>query len=681
MALESNEKIVKIICNMCAMGCGIDAHVKHGKVVQITEMAEHPHNRLCVKAKGMLEWLYSEERLTHPLQKDKGGWKKISWDQALGVISDKLVNIRDRYGAKALVLHQGVAFIGSHHEKLARRFADLYRTPNYTSGSTLCFYARLIGHNLTAGRHAAIPLFKNSNCMVLWGIEPEQCDHIQAAAIWDAKQRGAKLIVIDPRVTPMAKEADIYAQIRPGTDCALALALLNVIIGEDLYDKAFIERWTVGFAQLTEHTKQYTPERVQEITWVPAKTIRKLARTYATTKPAAVSQGIALDHCTNGVQTSRAIAILMAITGNFDVAGGNAYSTGLPQTNLRMAERVSMDEAIGAQYPMFTRFTRETTAKLVVDAILTREPYPIRALIVQGSNPALTWPNSNRVEEAFQKLDLLVVSDLFMTETAKLADVVLPAATFMEMKVLRDYGGPFMPLIVLGQQAIEPLGECIADWKLWAELGKIMGYGEYFPWNSDDELFETLLSNTNITLEQLKNSPGGIVYRPWEERKYLKKGFSTPSGKVEIYSELMEKHGYHPLPTFEEPAESPVSQPALAEKYPLILITGTRVKMFTHSQHRNISTLREMLPRALVEVHTQTAKNIGITDGDLVTIESPRGSIQLYAKLTNDIHPRVVSIQHGWSEANANILTDDKGHDPVSAFPGFKSVLCRITKG
>jgi anaerobic selenocysteine-containing dehydrogenase len=207
-----------------------------------------------------------------------------------------------------------------------------------------------------------------------------------------------------------------------------------------------------------------------------------------------------------------------------------------------------------------------------------------------------------------------------------------------------------------------------------------MGYGEYFTWEDEDEVFTTLLGPTNITVDQLKENPDGIFYSPSEEHKYLKDGFNTPSGKVEIYSELMEKHGYDPLPTFREPAESPVSKPQLVGKYPLILTTGERVIAFTHSQHRNVPMLRGRVPQPSLEINTITAKRLAINDGDLVTVESPRGSIQLKAKVTEDIHPKVVSIPHGWAEANANILTDDEGRDPISAYPGFRSVLCRALK-
>ena len=678
----SAEKIVKTVCNMCPNCCGIDVHVRDGKITRIVGMKEHPFRTLCVKARGIIDWVYSKERITSPLRKANGKWRKISWDEAFGVIADKLSRVREEYGAKALVVYLGQLFTATHVERMASRFCSIYGTPNYTTGASICFAARVIGHSLTFNHNtiAMIPSFQDTECILVWGSSPPQSSLLAAAAVLSAKKRGAKLIVIDPRSTSLAKKADIYAQIRPGTDCALALGLLNVIISEELYDKPFVDEWTVGFEKLVGHVENYTPEKVSEITWIPAETIRNIARVYATNKPATILQGVSLDHCTNGVQTSRAIATLVAVTGNFDMPGGNTYCSPLRQKSLRIKGKVSVTEAIGAEYPLFSRFIRETTSIPVADAIISGKPYPVKALMVQGSNPILTWPNTNKLKKAFEELELLVVIDIFMTKTAELADIILPAATFLEEKVLKDCFYTGLPLIVRGDKAIDPPGNCLSDWKIWSELGRNMGFEEYFPWKDEDELFEYLLEPTNITLDQLRKSPGGVFYWPREQKRYLKEGFNTPSGKLEIYSKIMEQHGYDPMPTFREPAESAVSKPDLVEKYPLVLISGARINVFTHSQHRNVPVLRKQQPEPLIEINAQTAKDLGVDDGDLVTVESPRGSIKLKAKVTQDIHPRVVSIQHGWSEANVNMLTDDEARDPISCYPGLKSVLCRVVK-
>jgi anaerobic selenocysteine-containing dehydrogenase len=311
-------------------------------------------------------------------------------------------------------------------------------------------------------------------------------------------------------------------------------------------------------------------------------------------------------------------------------------------------------------------------------AIIQGRPYSVKALIVDGANPVLTWPDTAEVREALARLDLLVVIDLFMTETAKLAHVFLPAATFVEGQVFPDYFTTHgLPLVALGEQVIAPRGNSLPDWRIWVELGRRMGYGDYFPWRNDEGLFEYLLQPSGITLTQLKRHRGGIVGTSIEKQKYFKEGFNTPSGKVEIYSETMAAHGHPPLPMFELPVDSPLSQPDVTEKYPLIMTTGARVEAFTHSQYRNVALLHRHCPEPVVEINAQTAKSLGILDGNMVILETPKGSIELKARFSEDIHPLVLSIQHGWSEANANVLIDNH-RDPISGFPNLRSVPCRV---
>ena len=676
MPKKNNTKVVKTYCRICLSCCGIDAHVANGRLVKVTPMKEHPVNRLCVKAQAIPDLLYSPQRITHPMRKVDGAWQEISWDEAFDIISDKLASIKESYGARALVVHQGEPMIATEAKGIADRFCSLYGTPNYTSGASLCFAAKGIGYGLSVSRRMfpLSPSYENTRCVVVWGRNPQHSKIGEEADILAAQKRGAKLIVVDPRATPLAKRADLHIQIRPGTDCVLALGLLNVIIAKELYDGDFVRNWTVGFDKLKEHVRKYSPEEVEKVTWVPADKVRQFAAMYATNKPATISQGVALDHCPNGVQNSRAVSILIAITGNLDMVGGDIYFSRLRQASLRIKGEVSLDEAIGAQYPIFSKFTGETTAMPVAEAILTGKPYPVKALVFQGCNPALTWPNSHKVRQVLERLDLLVVSDLFMTETAKLADIFLPAIAFPERKIMRDHFLEGLPLIALGNKVVESPADCLEDWRIWAELGRRMGYADYFPWQNTDELFAYLLEPSGITLEQLEQNPGGILYhQPDRQRKYEQEGLDTPSGKVELFSQIMADYGYDPLPTFTQPKDN------LSERYPFILITGTRVNAFTHSQHRHIGRLRKLVPQPLVEINTDVARRLGIADGKRVVVESAKGSVKLRAKITPDIHPKVLSLQHGWNEANANILTDDE-HDPISGYPAFKAILCRVRK-
>jgi len=676
MPPKSSPRVVKSICRMCMGFCGIDAHVVNGRLVKATPMKEHPVNRLCVKATAMADWLYSPERITRPMRKVNGAWREVSWDEALGVVAEKLAAIKERYGAKAMVVHTGQPLIGTEVPRMAVRFCSLYGTPNYTSGASLCFAAKGLGHGLTLSKRMfpLAPSYQKTSCIVVWGRNPQQSKVDEHANILAARKRGAKLVVVDPRVTPLARKADLHIQVRPGTDCALALGLLNVIIAEELYDKDFVERWTLGFDKLAEHVREYPPEAAGKISGVPAAKIRRFARLYAKTRPATITQGVSIDHCTNGVQNSRAIAALIAVTGNLDVTGGDVYNAPLGQSSLRVKGIVAVDEVIGADFPIFNKFISETTAMPVSDAILTGKPYPVKAMIVQAANPALTWPDSGKVRRALEELELLVVSDMFMTPTAKLADIFLPAAAFLERKFISDYATKGIPLICLSQQALEPPPDCLEDWQLWAELGRRMGQADYFPWRNADELFSFLLEPSGVTLEQLERSPGGIIYRRLDrQRKYEQEGLDTPSGRVELFSPTLAEHGYAPLPTF-----TPLQEPP--EDYPFTLITGTRTVAYSHSGYRQLARLRRLVPEPLVEINPQPAKKLGITGGEPVILESPKGSITLKAEITPDIPPDVLSIQHGWEEANANLLTAGHPHDPISGYPGFKTTPCRVRK-
>ncbi|MBW1667376.1 MAG: molybdopterin-dependent oxidoreductase [Deltaproteobacteria bacterium] len=446
------------------------------------------------------------------------------------------------------------------------------------------------------------PIGKARPPAIIWGVNPHESERVVLPEISAIKARAGKLIVIDPRLIPLAKEADIYTAIRPGTDAALALGLLNVIIEEQLYDKDFVEKWTVGFEQLAQHVKQYALDRVAEITWIPANRIRAISRTYTQSKPANIYQGVAADHSINGFQAHRAIVMLMTITGNLDGPGGNVWTTkGPPFANLRLPDRVSLGEGIGSEFPIFNRFSLERQALCVPDAILSHTPYPIMAMIAHGTEPMREWPNTKKVEAALRKLELLVVIDLFLTDTAKLAHVVLPAASFLEKQ-----------------------------------------------WKETEELAQYLLGPTDITFEQLKENPNGVFYSKWEPKRHLREGFNTPSGRPELYSELLRQYGYDPLLVFVEPAESPISRPDLAQTYPLILVTGPKTRFYTHSRFRDLTYLRGFAPWATVEINSETARGLGVGQCDMVSVESPRGKIRVRAAVTEDIHPKVVSIQNGW---------------------------------
>jgi anaerobic selenocysteine-containing dehydrogenase len=460
--------------------------------------------------------------------------------------------------------------------------------------------------------------------------------------------------------------------------------MLNIIINEDLYDKEFVSKWTVGFDELKELVQGYPPERVEEITWVPAEKIREAALMFAKNKPSKImtSPGATIHH-QNGVQNTRAIYLIPAITGNIEVPGGNRMTPEKPPTNqITLQERVKdMPQGVGSQrFPLFTGLFEEMQANAIVEQILTSDPYPIKALVAAGLNLQF-FPNSQRLEDTLKQLDLIVDIDYFHTPATRISDIVLPISTWLERDILIIKNGGHIRLI---EPAIEPVGETWPEWKIYYELAKRLGLDDEY-WNGDIErCFNDILEPTGITVEQLRKSPDGITYPiPAKTTKhYEAAGFQTPSGKVEIKSSILEQHGYEPLPVYREPVESPISTPELAEKYPLVLTTGARTINYTHSQHRNLEKLRKMVPEPLLEIHPDDAKKRKIKQNQKVLVTSPRGTVSVKVNITDTILPGVVHLPHHWpDEANANILCDDQYLDPISGFPAFKSQLCQVTPG
>jgi len=679
-------RAIKTLCHMCDEDCGITVHVSDGTAVRVEGMAEHPlsYFEVCPKARAILDYVYAPDRLKFPQMRVDDTWRRISWDEALDTIAKKLEDIRKKDGMKAVAILQGY---GTGHEELKwymQRFSDVYGTPNFASIGSLCYHARAIGLGLTYGG-VAMPDYQNAKCILIWGCNPKESVG-RSSKGWltenylASNKRPAKLVVIDPRRTPFAKVADVHARIRPGTDAALGLGMLNVIIQEGLYDRDFVDRWTVGFEELAKHIENYPPEKVEEITYVPANIIEDIARIYATSKNACIIHDEGVDGNRNGVQAARTIGILEAVTGNIDVAGGNVFPPKLSLTYLRIPENLK-EKPLGAEeYPLYYEFWHEGQAMVWWDTLLTGKPYPLKAMIIAGANPLLTFPNTAKVRRALEKLDLLVVFDDFMTETAKMADIVLPASTFLERTQHKEYGSRNTGYVTLRRAAVGPLWESWPDWKFWFKLAKRMGYQEYFPWNDVEEAIEFLLKPSEVTLERLKQNPGGVHLVEKRRRSYEDRGFGTPSKKVEIYSEKLRKYGYEPLPVHVEPEESPVSSVELAKDYPLILTTGSRIFEYTHSQLRNIPRLRERVPYPYAEINPKTARESSIRDSDEVVVESKRGVIKVKVKVTEDVPTWLVNIPHGWAEANVNLLTDDGGRDPISGFPPLKSLLCRVRK-
>jgi anaerobic selenocysteine-containing dehydrogenase len=686
-SVNNKRRVVKTACGMCIVECGINVYVENDRIVRIEGLPEHPDSqgKICVKAHQIPDWVYHEDRLKYPMRKENGGWRRISWEEALNTIVTKLKELKERDGATSLAVVAGDP-VGMAYQvgwDVISRFCDVYGTPNIFDPGNLCGNSGFLASLMTIGKMTT-PDLENSRCIILWAQNPHNSMLPWVRHINEALRKGAKLIVINPRRTSFAKRADIYVQPRPGTDGALALAMLNVIISEKLYDEEFVENWTVGFYKLEEHVKQYTAGWAEKITGVVEEDIKKIARMYATTKPACISPSVTkLQQCQCGFQNFRSLMILEAITGHLDILGGAVrMSSGLTRRPHRLLEKMGDVKRTGAdKYPILHQIGGRMLALGGMvnwgDLVLTGKPYPVRMMIISAANPAVTWPNSTKVRQALDKLEFLVVMDVFMTATAERADIVLPACSFLEKVSTTG-----MSLVaMLRRPVIPPLWESWSDCGFWLELAKRMGYEEYFPWKDDDEVLDHFLKPAGLTVEYLRDEhPTSILPFTKHFDEYRKRGFRTPSGKVELYSEELERMGYDPMPTYQEPLESPISTPELAMDYPLVLTTGAREMEYWHSQHRNLSRLRRRNPEPLAEIHLDTARRYGIGDGDLIVVETKRGSIEIKARVTQDIMPDVVIVPHGWAESCENMLTDDTPADPVSGYMAFTGLLARVSK-
>jgi len=546
--------------------------------------------------------------------------------------------------------------------------------------------------------------------------------------ILETQQAGAKVIVVDPRCTRTASGADLWLQVRPGTDAALLMAMLNVIIGEGLHDRDFVTRYSIGFDALADRVKECTPEWAAPITWVPAEKIAQAARWYSTLRPATSSSYVGIDQTSNSVAALQARFALMAITGNLDVPGGDF---GRPPTPLYIGEAgVEMYDSLpieqkrkqlGAdRYPLLSWhgyeaiqenvsrvFGRRMTsshhcfahAPSVFAAAITGKPYQVRAIITAANNPVVTMPNALRVKEALAKLDLYVVADSWMTPSARLADFVLPTASFLERPAV--FSGSDTAIFITGGQAAMPNvvpgeWERPTDYDLWRGLGVRLGQEQHWPWKDLEEAYDYRLSPLGHTVKSFAQAGGHMSLKrglmSWRDV-----GFATPSGKFELSSSILERLGRDPLPAYVEPAESPVSTPEVATEFPLVLTTGGRFNVMYHSEHRQIEGLRRMHPDPLVQIHPQTASALGVADGDWVVIETRRGAIRQRCTLFAGIDPRVVHAEHGWwfperkddsegplggLESNVNVLTDDapEACNPVTGGWPLRAMLCRVLR-
>jgi anaerobic selenocysteine-containing dehydrogenase len=692
------DKVIKSHCRMCHGGCGVLIYIQNGVVKKIAGDPDCPinHGTLCSKGIASPQLAYHPDRLTYPVRrvgaKASGKWERISWDEALAAIAERILNYKEEFGAESIVMGYGT---GRENEAAIYRFANLLGTPNVLTAGHFCYGPRIATSIITCGTNPVVDYENHPKCIILWGnnLVISNPDEYKGEPFSVSLDKGAKLIVVDPRLTRAAARADIWLQLRPGTDTALAYGMLHVIVNEALYDKEFVTNYVHGWEPFVRRVNEYPPEKVAEITWVPKNKIIDAARLYATTQPAGIQWGVAIEQQVNCADNDRILMAMMGITGNLDVPGGQMLFR-IPKINnvstFGAHKMLAKDQAAkrlgGDRFRLAGNFGI-INPKCVWDAIIEEKPYAVKMLFLISTNPMLTRANAKKVREALEHVEFMVVSDFFLTPTAELADIVLPAATWLEMDYIGDFWkrhGYLLPR----RKAIE-IGECRSDHEMLNDLARRVGQGEYW-WETFEGGLDYILEPMGITWQDFKEMDyirGEVAYQ-----KYKKNGFSTPTGKLEIYSTLLEKWGYDPLPQFREPPESPYGAPELNNDYPYILITGRRLPGFFHSENRQLPWLRELHKDPVVEIHPQAARKEGIHEGDWVILESPRGKVKQRAKFFEGMDPRVVSAEHawwypekkdpdhGWDESNINILTDNSfaNCDPAMGSTHVRTLLCKI---
>ncbi len=663
---------------MCDNRCGINVFVENGSIVEITGLKEHKWNngRLCVKGRLGVDLVNAPDRILTPLKRTESGWQEIGLEQAYDEIAEKIKTIQSRWGERAMSVWKGEALGFLTQEALYRRFIHAVGSPNYFSNDSGCYVGRWMGYAIVTGDWATQD-FLYSKCAIIWASNPPYSQPNLTQSIFKGREKDGKLIVIDVRLSAIARQADEFVQILPGTDGALALGIARQLIEDDTIDHSFIDNHSVGFIEYSLYVREFTPERVEKETGVAAARVVSLAREIGGRRPkVSIYAGNGLEQHENGINNIRAIACLDGLLGNFDHQGGNFNAEKPKFRDLTLYSEKPLRHLgpIGAdKYPVLYDVRQECHTMTAMDTLLTEKPYPLKGMILAGANPVLTNPNSGKVVKALKALDLFVVRDLFMTETAELADYVLPAATFLENSEFHCH--PIHQTISLSKKIVSFQG-CDTEFIFLKKLAEKLGKGEYFPWKDAEELNRWMLQGTGIKYEEVLAHPEGLEYAPRRYQKYKEEGLPTKSRKFEFVSEYLRDCGYSYLPEYIAPAYVRSPNP----EYPFVMVTGARKVFYTHGRNRNFKRCITAIPHAEIEIHPSDAETLGIGTGDMVTVTSVVGSINIPVKVVgnSEILPGVTQVTHGWRESNINLIIPDDRNDPVDGFPLMKAVEVKI---
>ena len=675
------KEIVPTNCRLCGYLCGLLAHIEAGQIVKLEpDPSRYPYDpgivRGCRRCQSNLQILDHSQRINYPLKRvgERGGgsWMRITWDQALDEIALCLGKLKERFGPETLSTS-----IGGPHAVYwpLHRFMNLFGSPNNIGIGQICWNPAIWINTITFGWPIEYELVPElTKTAIIWGMNPAESDNsLFWRTVLEYSRTDGELIVVDPRRTRTAKRADHWLPIRPGWDAALAMGMLHVIIEEKRYNQEFVRDWCYGFDKLVRKVKYYDLHVVSELTGIEPEMITRIARLFADHSPATIITGRGIDQIGhNSIPAHRAIAILRAITGNVDLPGAS-HLTEMPdfhpEIDLELSDllpAVQKNKQLGGEHLLLQTYVgydlvRRETEKagkrlpmrymtsahpnLVWQAMLYGYPYPIRAMVVMGSNPLLSQADTRLVYQALKSLDLLVSLELHLTPTAMLADYILPIAGGLERPVLQTNAGT-ANIAYGGPAAVVPLFERRTDFDFWRQLGVRMGQAEYWSWECFEESMDATFQPLGITWKEFCED--GLYAPPPEYQKYLKidlssdapVGFSTPSGKIELYSQLLDELGGDPLP-------SPKRIKKQKNGYPLQLITGARKQPYYASAFRQVDELREIHPIPQAEIGPKTAVKLGLKDGDMIWVETQNGRAQFQTKISEMLE-EVISVEYGW---------------------------------
>jgi anaerobic selenocysteine-containing dehydrogenase len=726
-------EIRKAACHFCHMNCGKLVYVEDGVATKVVGDPDHPFNQgaQCPRGNSTLDHLNHPNRINYPLkrvgERGSGKFVRVTWEEALDDIAARMTELKNKYGAETMTTIGGT---NRTDDFARRRFFNLFGSPNVIHTSPDCWIPNFLMETAMLGWGAFDPEVSNgSKLVVVWGHNPGASYLPEMRTMLEAREKnGTKIMVIDPRYSETAAKADLWLPIKAGSDNALALAWLNVITTEGLWDWDFVDEWTEGFSELCERVEEYTPEWAAEKCGISAELIAESARMYAMAKPACIAWGVATDQLGLGSTAgAQARICLRAICGNIDIPGGDVMPGPHPtfMTDWEMelndmlpeekrAKQLGADRFKLLGWPGYSLLSEnlikvwgksipaewfcEANPSIVFRAMATGKPYPVKGAIILADNPLISYGNSKQVYAGLKNLDLLVAMEYWLTPSALLADYVLPAASWVERPVLTTTYG-VSDWLIASQRGIQPLFERKTDVEFWAELGHRLGQAEYWPWKTDEEVFfyrfqnmETGMDNYDEFVEYVR-----MDFAPREYQKYLTQGFATTTGKLELKSTILEKLGYDPLPHYVAPPYGPEANPELSKEYPLSLIGGGGYMPYFHSEHREITRLRLLSPDPRVAINPATAVKYSINEGDWTWIETPVGRIKQRAVLTEAVAPDTIQAERGWwfpekemkdpelmgvFESNVNAILDDDPDKLDEACGSWctRGVMCRIAK-